>query len=113
MNRESGHTLVETLVAMALFLGVLIPVIGIVAGLLFDRAPERSGEALLIARNEALAFATGPEEESVASARKGFTVHRREERAGFLLEVSITVRDSAQGGKVLATLHRSLLEYPE
>ena len=49
---ESGYTLVETLVAMVLFLSVLIPVGFGVTAYLFDRKGEDLRKALLVAEGE-------------------------------------------------------------
>lgn len=48
---SDGYTLIETIVAMALFVGVLIPLVGVVGHLVLDREATTKLHALRLAQN--------------------------------------------------------------
>jgi Tfp pilus assembly protein PilV len=51
-GNESGYSLVETLVAMSLFLCVLLPLVTILGNFMMDNSAERTMEVLHIAHSE-------------------------------------------------------------
>lgn len=113
INEEAGYTLIETLVAMALFLGVILPTLGVVGGFLFDRTQDRMAEALLLAQSELYGFSEETLGEVELPVGRGFIVSRVLEREGVLLEVTVSVRDSLSPGRALVTLNKSILAYPK
>ncbi len=52
IGTERGYTLIETVIAMALFLSVLIPLIGTMGTMMFDRKAMTATKALMLAQSE-------------------------------------------------------------
>jgi prepilin-type N-terminal cleavage/methylation domain-containing protein len=88
MNNESGYTLVETLVAMVIFLSVLIPVGFGIATYLFDRKAEDVREALLLAEDK---MSTRRYRESGETVYGRFVVKNEIALSGTLVEYRVTV----------------------
>ncbi len=113
-QEEAGYTLVETLVAMALFLSVLIPLGVAIGTLLLDKEGERIHEALLLAERE-MTSAVG--DKGLASAEfnagGGFVVHREIARlTNDAREIRISVAQTRKPGKVLVKLSKTVVRAP-
>lgn len=109
---ESGYTLVETLVAMALFLGVLLPTLGILAQFLFDRSPDRAREALFIAQSalNQISPESTPDEGSLE--KKGsFILKTDVSRSGRILTARASVFASERDTLPIVTLSRTFVTY--
>jgi hypothetical protein len=52
MTSEEGYTLLETVVAMSIFLAVAIPLVSMLAKVTLDRSPDELREALTLAQSE-------------------------------------------------------------
>jgi type II secretory pathway pseudopilin PulG len=52
LTSEEGYTLLETVVAMSIFLAVAIPLVGMLAKVTLDRSPDELREALALAQSE-------------------------------------------------------------
>jgi prepilin-type N-terminal cleavage/methylation domain-containing protein len=85
---ESGYTLVETLVAMVIFLSVLIPVGFGITAYLFDRKAEDLREALLLAEEK---MSTHEYSESEETQHGRFNVKSEIALVGKLIEYRVTV----------------------
>ena len=93
----SGYSLVESLVAMSLFLSVLIPLIGIAGNVLIVSDSTEIGRALAVAQLAIL------DEESAVESREGFEIERTEGLASDYRAVTVKVH---KNGKQLVVLHR-------
>lgn len=110
--KEGGYTLVETLVAMALFLSVLVPLITIMGNLMFDRGVELKSKAFMIAVSEMNEVASKKHfNERVKSAEHGLVVQRTIARSESLVEVRVSVWTGDTNKKMLIELYRTFLEY--
>jgi prepilin-type N-terminal cleavage/methylation domain-containing protein len=85
---ESGYTLVETLVAMVIFLSVLIPVGFGITTYLFDRKAEDLRGALLLAEEK---MSVGNYEESGETVRGKYIIKCEIALVGPLMEYRVTV----------------------
>jgi hypothetical protein len=52
MTSQEGYTLLETVVAMSIFLAVAIPLVSVLAKVTLDRSPDELREALTLAQSE-------------------------------------------------------------
>jgi hypothetical protein len=113
-QEEAGYTLVETLVAMALFLSVLIPLGAAIGTLLLDKEGEKIHEALLLAEREMTAAAHDKELASAEfDAGGGFVVHREIARlTNDAREIRISVAQTRKPGKVLVKLSKTVVRSP-
>jgi type II secretory pathway pseudopilin PulG len=109
-QEESGYTLVETLVAMALFLSVLIPLGVCIGTLLLDKDAEKTHQALLIAEN---AMGKAVHERVIEiqqfDLEGGFRVQREVSETAQTKEIEILVTQQKKPGKILVRLHKSLV----
>ena len=107
---ESGNTLAETLVALTLFSGVLIPLLTSIGSLIMDDRADRIHEALNLAQMEL----TLPE---VQEAREGdavrtarwLRVERRVTVHGTLAEIDVLVIDIRKGGRPVVHLAKTVV----
>lgn len=108
---ESGHTLVETLVALTLFTAVLIPLLTAIGSLTIDDRAERIEEALRLAQAELAASGVpGTGEGDTDHMEHGLHVLRRITKHGELIEAEVIVTDAKKGGRRLAHLARSFVQ---
>ena len=109
---QRGYTLIETLVAMGLFLSVLIPVGVTMGNLMLDDSVNRVASALRAGQTEVSRVMT--EHDFTNGTRKidqSFTVERSVTLSRNLVDVQIIVRDFKSPARSILTLHRSL-QYP-
>ena len=113
LKAEVGYTLVETLVAMALFLSVLFPLGVSIGTLLLDREAENTRRALLIAQNEMTSAVLAPDlknEQFIVSG--GFVVRREVSRGGNTRDIQILISREKKPDEVLVRLHKTVVEAP-
>jgi type II secretory pathway pseudopilin PulG len=110
-SSESGYTLVETVVAMALFLSVLIPLVTTVGNVMFDRKSLLLQKALVIAQTEMSRVAAQKNySESTRMAEDGLVIVRTIQKRMPLVEVKVAVRTSGEQPKQLITLSKLIIE---
>ena len=108
---EHGYTLIETVIAMALFLSVLIPLIGTMGTMMFDRKAITATKALLLAQSEMSATITHQEYiNAVKTSEPGFILTKNIERYNSLIEIRIAVKPSSDQSKELIVLKRIVYE---
>lgn len=109
-KKEEGYTLVETLTAMAIFVAVLLPLLGTVSDLMLDRSSERKLAALRIAEAEMVEVSLQKEPRDREQNVEGYRLVREVAEVGRLWEVRISVLDKEK--KPLVVLHRTFLKEP-
>jgi len=109
MTQESGYTLVETLVAMVIFLTALVPLGFGIAAYLLDSEPVDLRESLLLATEEI--EKPGPWNASEAICGK-YTVKRELLPAGSLIEIRVLVVKKSKPNVVLVALTRMVEASP-
>jgi hypothetical protein len=112
IRNEEGYTLVESLVAMALFVGVLIPLLGIMGNLMFDRRNVDSYRALHVAESE-MNRIVSTHDFSVASStiENGFSIDRHIEQRDQLVQIRVSVASAKKPEQQLVQLNRTVLFY--
>ena len=112
VRNEQGYTLIETLVAMALFGTVLIPLLATVGNFMLDRSGERLDRALQIAETEmSRVIAERDFTEVSNSVEVGLVLKRTIHRARNRVEIEITVAQAKQPDKPILALTRVCLNY--
>ena len=109
---EDGYTLLETVVAMALFLAVLIPLMVMIGNFVLDRTPEDLREALRIAQSEMSRIENGsrvPHEQSSHVGR--FTIETSVKDTLGICTVQLSVRGSRDMTSVILTLEKAMMRY--
>ena len=110
LRGEEGYTLIETLVAMVLFLSVLIPLGFGVASLLLDRKADELRRALLIAESEmSQTLSKEDYKESETVIDETYLVSRTINLSGELLEIHLSVSRAKTPAKVLLELNKTIL----
>jgi prepilin-type N-terminal cleavage/methylation domain-containing protein len=109
---ERGYTLIETLIAMSLFLAVVIPLGAAIANLMLDQHSARLNDAMQLAQSE-LSYVEAIQEftDRVSECEHGLTVERKITRHGVTVKVAVTVVAHNSQGKPLASLSRTYLVY--
>lgn len=109
---SSGYTLVETVVALALFLGVLIPLMGAIGVLTLDRKSDELSAALRLGHSEiAEVLAAKDFTDSRRSLENGFIIDRKVGRNGPLVEVRVEIMSKHHPGKVVLHLVRRTVDH--
>jgi len=108
VSNESGYTLVETLVAMVIFLTVLIPLGFGVTAYLFDRKAETLREAVLLAEAQ---MNTQDYRASGESVHDKYTVNTEIELLGSLMEYRVTVTGIGRPSLPIVVLSK-IIELP-
>lgn len=107
LQSESGHTLLETLVAMALLGGVILLTVGSIGNLMASDRSDRVAEALRLCKDEMSLVADDPvEAESVSRTVDDVTVSRLIARDGRLLSATVAVIET---GDTLLVLQKTIL----
>jgi len=110
MFRDEGYTLLETLVGLALFLGVIIPLVGSIGVFMLDKTSDEIPAALRMAQSEmTLAITDDHVSDAVYTIKEGYLVNRTVKRDGRLVEIKIAIHSRRDNQKVILTLVRSLL----
>jgi prepilin-type N-terminal cleavage/methylation domain-containing protein len=109
-HRQEGYTLIETIVAMALFLSAALPLISLVSKLMLDDGTERIWIALSLAENELDAIAATPAQgEDMTREEGSLTIVRRVTRHDRRVDVTVQVTH-LEGDKPIVELSRSFLK---
>ena len=91
-NSDGGYTLVETLVAMSLFVGVLLPLVGIIATVSLDDKSAKIHQALSLAESEITMVSAGKDYSNrTKAAEGGFIIDRKVTTSRGLAEIDVTV----------------------
>ena len=98
---ESGYTLVETLVALVIFLSVLIPIGFGISSYLFDTKAEELREALLLAEEKMSKREYQVSDETIEGR---YTVRSEIALSGRLVEYRVTVVRTANPSSPLVVL---------
>jgi type II secretory pathway pseudopilin PulG len=110
--REEGYTLIETVVAMALFLSVLIPLITIMGNVMLDRKAKLSGKALALAVTEMNTIADSKVFiDACKTTEDGFVVERIVKNSAPIIEVEVAIKTAGESPKEILTLRRTFLVY--
>jgi hypothetical protein len=88
-----GYTLAETLVALSLFVGVLIPLLSAIGSLLYDDRAERLQEALHIAQLELAQSEVSRTQSDNVNIRHGLKLERRMSTEGHFVKIDVCVYD--------------------
>lgn len=111
-KEEKGYTLIETIVAMALFLSVLIPLITVLGNSMLDRKAKLTDRALALAVSEMNSIA---ETKDFSETRKvtedGLVVRRSVQGNAPLIEVDVIIQTAGEQGKLVLSLKRLFLVY--
>jgi prepilin-type N-terminal cleavage/methylation domain-containing protein len=111
MNTERGYTLIETIIAMALFLSVLIPLIGTMGTMMFDRKAVMATKALMVAQSEmSTTIAHQDYIDAVKTSEAGLILVKKIERYNSLVEIRVSVKASTEQAKELIVLKKILYE---
>ena len=112
IRAQEGYTLIETIIAMALFLSVLIPLIGIMGNMMFDKKSPQMNKAFSIAVSEMNMVADSKEFVDQKLTVAGFIVQRTVQKLPSLVEVKITIQTEIEPPKDILVLRRLFLAYP-
>lgn len=108
---ERGYTLIETVIAMALFLTVLVPLIGAMGTMMFDRKAMTATKALMLAQSEmSTTIAHQDFIDAVKTSEAGFILIKSIERYNSLIEIRVAVKSSADQSKELIVLKKIIYE---
>lgn len=109
---ESGYTLVETVIAMALFVAVLLPITTSMANLFMDRTPEKMSEALHVAEKEMTEISLQKNfADGVNKIVDKFIVSRTIKRNEMVMDVEVIVALTQNHEKPVLILCKSILVY--
>lgn len=111
-NGSAGYTLIETLVAMVLFLGIVMPTGALVMNVMLKTDPRGDYQALRIAVTELAKFDHEMViEGDVKIVDGGFEIERNIDREGDIATIVVTVRDSRQSSAALVKLHKKIYHW--
>jgi type II secretory pathway pseudopilin PulG len=102
--REDGFTLIESVVAMGLFAGVVFLLVSVFSGFMLDDFPSRSNQALAIAQSEIASVKSAHAFSSSIKDTIGFRVTREVSVENWLTQVIVTVSASNKPSKVYTKL---------
>jgi prepilin-type N-terminal cleavage/methylation domain-containing protein len=109
---ERGYTLLESVVAMAIFVGVMIPLIAAVGNFMLDGSASLMRSALHEAETEMTGAVEGRAfTDARRTTEQGFIVERRVRRDGYLIEVNVLVASAKRPEKLIVRLHKTVLDY--
>src|SRR2546425_12713084 len=92
LREEHGFTLLETVVALAIFTAVLLPLCVSVGNLVLDNSAKQRSEALHLAQSElAKVIAERDFADKISNAEREMIIHRHVERTGRLIDVTVSV----------------------
>jgi prepilin-type N-terminal cleavage/methylation domain-containing protein len=111
-RQQDGYTLIETIIAMALFLSVLIPLISMMGNMMFDKKAQQMNKAFSIAVSEMNTIADSKEFVEQKSYANGFTIQRVVQKLPPLVEVKIIIQTENERPKDILVLRRVFLIYP-
>ena len=109
LRDEEGYTLLETLVAMAIFVSVLIPLGTTLGSLLLDRSAESTRHALALAVSETSRIIANQDYTDVKrESDDGYVIQRRVDRSNDTADITVTIAQIRKPDKVLVTLHKTI-----
>ena len=109
---QSGYTLLETVVAMALLVSVLIPLGAAVGKLMLGDSSDMIYQALRVAESEMCSVDPNNEVDGRTSdEREGFRIIRDVSINGDLVQVKVTVTSSKKSERHLGKLQKTFLAY--
>jgi hypothetical protein len=112
IKREEGYTLLETVVAMALFVAVLIPLGTIIGNLMLDKTSERLNRALNLAQTEiSYSIANKDYTDRTISTDGKLLVERKVKREFNLVEITVKVITRQNPEKSLIVLNKNIVVY--
>lgn len=109
LQQEAGYTLIETLVSMALFLTVLIPVATIAGTFFFYDEGHQLHTALRLAETTMNRVILEQDFSEGSFNQDKYLLQKKIERTGRLLTVHISVSTVDRPEKVLLNLQKSIL----
>jgi len=110
LQNEQGYTLLETLVAMAIFVGIMLPTITMVGNFMFDRYPDTARAAL--AEGESEMNRVIARRDFIDAPRRiagGLAVKRSVVQGGDIVDITITISTATEPARELLTLHKTVL----
>lgn len=111
INAEAGYSLLETVVAMALFVGVLIPVAVLVGNFTLDKKAHHLAPALRLAQAEITRVVSDRDFTSGSESKDGFTVVRTVQKNQRLVRINVRIHKDDESGILLCSLNKSVLDY--
>ena len=110
LSREEGYTLIETVVAMALLMSILIPLGVTIGDFILDKKVNRLDLALRIAQAEmSRTVKNGDFTNDSHTTEDGLLVRRKIHRNSRLIELEILVSASEVPHNSLTVLNKSIL----
>jgi Tfp pilus assembly protein PilV len=108
-TNQAGYTLMETVVAMALFVAVLIPLAGIIGNMLLDKTPEYQSTALQLAETEiSNAIHTSDFSDISKKTDNGYLVERKCTKVNGSVTINIEVARQSKPQNKLITLEKTV-----
>jgi len=111
IREEGGYTLIETLVAMGLFVGVLIPLGASIGNMVIEDSSARMSTAYHLALSEMNRVDTEGKFCDADSVQDGCLIRRRVCRQGNIVELNVAVYHSSKPDRRLVFLTRTFLDY--
>ena len=112
IHKEDGYTLIETIVAMALFLSVLIPLVTIMGNTMLDRKANLTSKALALAVSEMnMTAGTRDFSDMQKTTGDGFIIQRNIQKSSSLTEVEVVIKITGDQPKEILRLKRIFLVY--
>jgi len=112
LGSEAGYTLLETVVAMAVFVSVLIPLWMTLNNFVLNNSIERKNIAFTLAQSELnRTIAYRIFKQGTYKTETGYIVERKTNYADNLFEVQVNVRWQKKPETVLVALNKSVLLY--
>lgn len=110
MKSEDGYTLLETVVAMALFVGVLIPIALLIGDFTLDRKSHHLGPALRLAQTEITRIVADRDYTSATVSTGGYSITRTTQKIGLIVRINVRVYLEEDSGIPLCALSKSILD---
>ena len=112
LKKEEGYTLLETVVAMVLFLSALIPLVTVVGNFMLDGTVIQQRLALQTAEEEMCRSTVDQNfTNDITKIEHGLLVERKVHHTKNLVEVQITVTSLRRPDNILVTLNKTFLVY--
>ena len=111
-KNESGYTLIETVIALALFITVLLPLTTSIGNLFIDRTPEQMGGALRVAEKEMTQISLQKKfTDGTNRTGDGFIVSRTITRSNIVVDIEVIVALPEKPEKPILILCKSIVAY--